>query len=76
LGITDTGSGTTIDDIDITDPDNFTRAVDARGNIQKIVLLDGKGEMCTDPVNHEHYIPKVELYDESNFLLLGIPATL
>jgi hypothetical protein len=63
-------------DLDRTDPDNFTRAVDSRGNIQKIVLLNGEGEICSDPINHEHFIPKVELYDESNFLALGIPAVL
>jgi hypothetical protein len=62
--------------LDRTDPDNFTRAIDGRGNIQKVVLLNNNGERCSDPINHEHFIPKVELYEESNFLLLGIPATL
>jgi hypothetical protein len=62
--------------LDRTDPDNFTRAIDARGNVQKPILLDGNGERCTDPINHTHYIPKVELYNESNFYLLGVPALL
>lgn len=62
--------------LDRTNPDNFTRACDERGNINKIVLLNGQGEMCTDPTNHEHFIPTVQLYEESNFLILGVPATL
>ncbi len=62
--------------LDRTNPENFTRSVDSRGNINKIVMLNGQGEQCSDPVNHQHFIPTVELYDESNFLSLGVPVTL
>jgi len=62
--------------LDNTNPENFTRAIDVRGNIQKPVPLDGQGNICKDPINHEHFIPTVELYDETNFLLLGIPSVL
>jgi len=62
--------------LDPTNPDNFTAAVDANGNIQKSVLLNGAGQRCSDPINHEHFIDTVELYDETNFLLLGIPTAL
>ena len=71
---TGTGSGSPI--LDHTDPNNFTRSTDNRGNINKTILLDGNGEQCEDPVNHQHFIPSVELYNESNFLLLGVPVTL
>lgn len=64
------------DTIDRNNPNNFVRATDASGNILNVVYLDGHGEMCTDPYNHKHFIPKVELYDETNFLSLGVPATL
>ena len=64
------------DSIDRNNQDNFTRACDLRGNVNKIILLDGYGEMCTDPTNHEHFIPTAQLYEESNFLVLGVPATL
>jgi len=62
--------------VDRTDQDNFTTNTDGRGNIKPNVMLDGYGEQCTDPVNHEHFIPTVELYGESNFLTLGVPTTL
>jgi len=62
--------------LDRTKPENFTRASDDRGNIEKVILLDLNGEQCTDPVNHTHYLPAIELYNESNFLTLGVPATL
>ena len=62
--------------LDRTDPENFTRSVDSRGNINKVVMLNGQGEQCSDPVHHQHFIPKVELYEESNFLLLGVPVVL
>lgn len=58
------------------DPANFTRAVDSAGNVQKIVLLDGNGEINNDPVNNPVYIAPVQLYGESNFLSLGIPTSL
>lgn len=71
-----------------TDPNNYIRAQDGRGNILPQVLISpgigaapslctvGKGEMCPVPETHIHYIPKVEHYNESNFLLLGVPTTL
>lgn len=64
--------------LDRSDPRNFIRSSDARGNINKAVLLNGNGEICTDPTNHTHYIPGLpkQKYGESNFLLLGIPTTL
>ena len=62
--------------IDRTNPINFERGTDGKGNINKVGLLDLHGEYCTDPANHEHYISKVELYNESNFLLLGVPVIL
>ena len=62
--------------LDRTDPDNFTRPIDDLGNVHKLVLLNGEGEMCTDPISHLHYIDTVELYDESNFYLLGVPVTI
>ena len=62
---------------DRLDIDNFTEITDGRGNVlSKPVLLNGEGEKCTSPTTHEHFIPTVELYDESNFLTLGVPATL
>lgn len=64
------------DSIDRTNPANFVRAVDAAGNILQNVPLDGYGEECTDPYSHDHFLPKVELYEESNFLYLGVPASL
>lgn len=79
LARTCTGTGTGDEyfgTIDRNDPDNFERSTDAKGNIRKIILLDGKGEMCHDPVSHRHFIDTIELYNESNFLLLGIPVTL
>lgn len=74
--------------LDPTDPNNYMRATDGRGNILPQVLLSpgvgatpllctvGRGEMCPSPATHIHYIPKVEHYNESNFLTLGIPTTL
>jgi hypothetical protein len=62
--------------LDRTNPDNFERCCDEKGNVNKVVLLNGRGEMCSDPTSHFHYIDKVELYEESNFLTLGVPATL
>lgn len=62
--------------IDRLDPRNFKRLVDGRGNALKTAYLDGYGEECIDIANHKHYIPTVQLYGESNFLLLGIPTVL
>jgi len=62
--------------VDRTNPANFIRIQDSRGNLAKSVLLDGNGEECKDPITHKHFIDKVELYEESNFLLLGVPSSL
>lgn len=62
--------------IDRTNPRNFVRAIDSAGNIIERVPLDGHGEECTDPYSHDHFIDKVELYEESNFLILGVPTSL
>ncbi len=64
------------DSVDRENPENFVRATDAAGNILNAIYLDGHGEKCTDPYRHKHFVEKVELYEESNFLYLGVPASL
>lgn len=58
------------------DPKNFIRLADGRGNPLKPALLDGHGLVCQEPESHKHYIASIDLYDESNFLQLGIPVVL
>lgn len=73
---TSTGTGTGVETLDRTNPENFMRPLDDRGNVLQRVPLDGNGEMCLDPYVHQHFIDTVQLYGESNFLLLGIPTSL
>jgi hypothetical protein len=73
-----TCSGTSsLGSIDRKDPKNFKTFTDGRGvNIGKVVPLNLHGELCTDPANHNHYLPTVEKYGESNLFVLGVPASL
>jgi len=69
----------TLDKINGSDPDpnnpaHFIQAVDRKGNPVESILLDGTGKPLTD-INNPHFI-NVEYYQENNFFLLGIPATL
>ena len=56
-------------------PANFVRWLDANGQPMPRSLLNGAGEPLTDPETPEYLDPK-EIYDESNFTLLGIPTGL
>ena len=59
-----------------SDPANFVVHKDENGeNTPEKILLDGNGDPLTDPSNPV-FLDPVELYDESNFLLLGIPTIL
>lgn len=56
------------------DPANFVVVKDDNDeNTPEKILLDGNGDPLTDP-SSPVYIGPVQLYDESNFLLLGIPS--
>lgn len=57
-------------------PANFVLIRDKNGEkVTEPLLLDGFGNVLTD-IDNPVYIPKVELYDETNFLEFGIPSTL
>lgn len=55
-----------------SNPDHMEAHQDNKGNLTR-VLLDGNGAALTDGDNPHIFTKK--LYDESNFLLLGIPTT-
>jgi len=62
--------------LDPEDPFNFIVAKDANDErMSKPILLNGRGGRLTNPDLPE-FIDPVEHYDEYNFLLLGIPASL
>lgn len=55
---------------------DYMRVQDIRGNLLKKIPLDGAGGMNTNPVADPKYItPPIQIYPESNFLLLGIPTS-
>lgn len=57
-------------------PKNYIVAKDVQGeNSPQKILLNGNGEPLEDPTNPV-FLPTIELYDESNFYLLGIPSYL
>jgi len=63
-------------DGDRADPANFIVIKDKQDeNSPERCLLDGNGDMLVDPTNPV-FIPTVELYEQSNFLSLGIPTYL
>lgn len=55
-----------------TDPSAFVIYTDDHDHPTKGKIPLHDGEFDTNP---PHYLPKIELYKESNFLLLGIPST-
>lgn len=58
------------------DPTKYIIAKDGNGeNPPRKILLDGTGDPLTDPLN-PIFLPTVEVADQSNFLLLGIPTNL
>lgn len=58
----------------LDNPDNYIQYKDVNGENSR-VLLDGNGNPLTD-INSPVYLPTIELYDESNFLTLGIPSSI
>jgi hypothetical protein len=57
------------------DPRKYKVCEDGRGNKTPTkVLLDGSGSQLTDATSPV-FLPEIELYAESNFLLLGIPTS-
>lgn len=60
---------------DRQDPNDYVVAKDLTGeNPPQAILLDGNGSPLADPLN-PHFLDTIELYDESNFLSLGIPSS-
>lgn len=59
--------------LDKENPTHFIRSVDRFGNIQR-TLLDGDGNPVTDIANK--VMLTFEVYEESNFLTLGIPSVI
>ena len=59
--------------MDKTNPNHFERFPDTRGNLKGRVLLDGNGRPLANENNP--VMIDVEHYEESDFLLLGIPTT-
>lgn len=57
------------------DPTNYILYKDRNDeNTPKAVLLDGNGSALTDPTSPV-FLDPIEVYGESNFLLLGIPTS-
>jgi hypothetical protein len=54
--------------------EHYVQAKDSNDENVKEVFLDGTGHKATSQLNIEKF--KVEFYEESNFLLLGVPATI
>lgn len=55
---------------------NFERIQDVRGQYTKQAVPLKDGIINPDPVGDPQYLPVVELYEESNFYVLGVPALL
>lgn len=65
------GSGST------SNPANYEVYKDDKGeNTQTPILLNGSGSINPDPVGSPVFLPTIELYGQSNLLLLGIPSSL
>ncbi len=71
--VVDQGSMVLASGGDPNNPQDFVQYKDCRGNNQK-VLLDGNGNALDDASNP--VTATLEHYDETNFLLLGIPTSL
>lgn len=68
---------TTIVGADKDNPEHFRYIKDKAGeNTPVPLMLDGNGNVNTDPVGAPAFIPTIELYDEANLLTLGIPSSL
>lgn len=62
---------------DPTNPDHFVNITDVAGNIVKEPQpLNNAGDINPNPIADPKYRPTIELLQESNFLILGIPTTL
>jgi len=62
--------------LDGSDIGHFQVAKDPNGDIEgSKILLDGTGSRLTD-LDNPVFLDPIELYDEKNFLLLGIPTDL
>lgn len=59
---------------DNTNPEHFELATDEKGNPAGTIFLDGNGAPATSEANAATI--DIQFYQESNFLLLGIPTTL
>ena len=57
-------------------PSNFIRIKDINDENMPAMMLDNNGKVNTDPIGAPSFRPVIKLYGESNFLALGIPATL
>lgn len=67
----------TEDGTDRSDPSDFVLYKEKHDeNITEPINLDGNGSMLTDYSGGPALVPEVEIYDENNFLLLGIPSIL
>lgn len=64
--------------INRANPANYVHIKDPNDeNVSTPQMLDGNGSLNNDPVNNPKFLaPAVELYNESNFLTLGIPTSL
>lgn len=57
-------------------PTKYKTITDGRGNPTPVALpLDGNGSRLTNPLAPV-YLPTIQLYEQSNFLTLGIPTSL
>jgi hypothetical protein len=55
---------------------DFVRIQDVRGQYSKSPVALKDGVINPDPVGDPQYLPVIELYEESNFYVLGVPALL
>ena len=57
------------------DPSNYVVIKDPNDeNTPVRLMLDGNGDVNSDPINNPTFLPTIQLYGESNFFTLGVPA--